>query len=86
MKLKMLQQLKVDVVINVKTRNGYWEVKGKRNKKERNMAVPRHGGTESLLLIHGRAELRERHILESDQNQVEPKPCEKRKERRGKQD
>ena len=57
MKLKMLQQLKVDVVINVKTRNGYWEVKGKRNKKERNMAVPRHGGTESLLLIHGRVEL-----------------------------
>ena len=63
MKLKMLQQLKVDVAINVKTRNGYWEVKGKRNKKERNIAVLRHGGIESLLLMHGRVK-RKTHLRE----------------------
>lgn len=32
-------------------------MKGKRNEKERNMAALRRGGVETLLQIHGRAEL-----------------------------
>jgi hypothetical protein len=38
-------------------------VKGKRNKKERNIAVLRHGGIESLLLMHGRVK-RKTHLRE----------------------
>ena len=51
----MLQEVRVDMATNVKTRSGKWEVKGKR--KERNMAARRHGGGESLLQTQGRAEL-----------------------------